>query len=119
MNIAERFEATKGRFDIDLGVVHHFAAGLYAKRMDLPKGFEALSHAHTYDHLSILASGKVVVKTDKNPEGIEYVAPACLEIKAGLNHSILALEDVSWFCIHATNETDAEKIDEVLIEERF
>jgi len=26
------------------------------------------------------------------------------------------LEDATWFCIHATEETDITKIDEVLIE---
>jgi hypothetical protein len=32
-----------------------------------------------------------------------------------MNHSIEALEDTVWFCIHATEETDPTKVDEVLI----
>jgi hypothetical protein len=31
---------------------------------------------------------------------------------------IEALEDAVWFCIHATDETDPEKVDKVLIERK-
>jgi hypothetical protein len=46
---------------------------------------------------------------------MEYKAPACIKIKAGVNHVVHALEDSEWFCVHATEETDANKIDQVLI----
>lgn len=112
--ISELFKECQGCFEIDLGTVHHFSSGLYAKQMHLPKDYFAVSHAHNYDHLSILAKGKVIVKTD-NDNGVEYTAPVCIEIKKGLHHSITALEDAVWFCIHATDETDVDKVDEVLI----
>lgn len=104
-----------GTFEVDLGTVHHFSDGLYSKEMRIPKGYIALSHSHKYSHLSILSKGKVIVKTDDFTK--EYESPACLEIKAGIHHSIEALEDCVWYCIHATNETDADKIDKVLIKE--
>jgi quercetin dioxygenase-like cupin family protein len=112
--VSEFKEKYEGVFETDLGIVHHFSSGTYAKQMRLPKGFTALSHSHTFDHLSILAKGSVVVKTDTT--SIEYIAPACLTIEKNMNHSIYALEDVVWFCIHATDETDVSKIDEVLIQ---
>ena len=31
-------------------------------------------------------------------------------------HRIFAVTDVVWFCIHATSETDIDKIDDVLLE---
>jgi quercetin dioxygenase-like cupin family protein len=96
--------------------VHHFSDGLYAKEMTIPKGFIAGTHAHTYSHLSILAKGKVVVRTDFEEK--EYSAPACIEIKSGILHTIEALEDSQWFCIHATDETDVSKVDEVLIQRK-
>lgn len=103
----------EGTFETDLGVVHNFSDGLYAKQMFVPQGYVIGTHAHTFSHLSILAKGKVVVRTD---EGFaEYTAPTCLEIKEGIHHAIEALEDTVWFCIHATDETDVNKIDEVLI----
>lgn len=98
---------------IDLGIVHHFSAGLYARQMLLPAGHFAVTHAHEYDHLSILASGHVLVDVDGAITDLK--APACIEIKAGKHHRITAVEDAIWFCIHATDETDVERIDEVLI----
>jgi quercetin dioxygenase-like cupin family protein len=104
-----------GRFDTDLGIVHHFSSGVYAKQMALPAGYTALSHSHKFDHMSILAKGEVLVKTDDS-DVQKYIAPTVVTIKAGVNHAIHALTDVSWFCVHATEETDEEHIDEVLIE---
>lgn len=113
MTIAEQFKELEGRFDVDLGTIHHFSSGVYAKQMHLPKGYMAMSHAHNYDHLSILGKGKVIVRTDDYVK--EYTAPACLTIEAHTHHQIEALEDAVWFCIHATEETDETKVDEVLI----
>ena len=112
-NLGEQFKQNEGRFDVDPQVVNHFSDGLYAKQMVIPKGFTACQHKHHYSHLSILAKGRVIVRTDEYNN--EYVAPACIDIKAGINHTIEALEDAVWFCIHATEETDIAKIDEVLI----
>lgn len=114
MNLKESFKEHQGQFDVDPQIVHHFSSGVYAKQMSIPKGFTALSHSHAFDHLSILASGKVIVSTD---EGItEYTAPTAITIKAGVHHAIYAMQDSSWFCVHATDETDPDKVDEVLIE---
>jgi hypothetical protein len=44
-------------------MLHNFSDGLYAKEMLLPKGTFAVQHKHTYDHLSILAKGKVQMQT--------------------------------------------------------
>ena len=103
-----------GTFEVDPKIVHNFSDGLYAKEMTIPKGFTAGQHAHTFSHLSILAKGKVVVKTDTDE--CVYDAPACIEIKKQTNHTITAVEDAVWFCIHATDETDVDRIDEVLIQ---
>lgn len=98
-----------GRFDVDLGVTHFFSEGVYAKRMTLPKGFKAYSHSHAYSHLSILSKGRARVRTDAGSQ--VYEEGDCIEIKAGVHHEIEALEDVTWFCIHASA---AGEIDEVL-----
>jgi quercetin dioxygenase-like cupin family protein len=114
MTIANEFAEKKGTFECDLGTVHHFSDGLYAKQMHIPAGYEAISHAHEYSHLSILSKGQVIVETDEWKK--EFVAPACIEIKAGIHHKVTSLQDSVWFCIHATEETDADKIDDVLIQ---
>lgn len=94
-------------------ITHHFSDGLYAKQAVFPAGVAILKHTHDFSHLSILAKGKVAVMKGEVVEIVE--APACIEIKAGLTHGVKALTDCVWFCIHATDEKDASKVDEVLI----
>lgn len=94
-------------------VIHHFSDGLYAKEVFVPEGTAILKHTHDFSHLSILASGRVVVMTEGAQQTID--APACIEIKAGVTHGVKALTDCVWFCIHATDEKDASKVDDILI----
>ena len=114
MTVSQSFQDRLDQFDIDLGIIHHFSSGVYAKQMHLPAGYVAGSHSQDYDHLSILAKGKVVIRTDLGEK--TYSAPICLTIAKNMHHEIYALEDTTWFCIHATEETDPLKVDEVLIQ---
>jgi mannose-6-phosphate isomerase-like protein (cupin superfamily) len=93
---------------------HHFSAGVYAKETRIPAGYVLVQHAHKHDHLSILASGSVEMVVDGVKSVVE--APACLTIAAGKHHGIKSLTDVVWYCVHATDCTDEDEIDEVLIE---
>jgi quercetin dioxygenase-like cupin family protein len=111
--VSELSKEFSGTFEVDLDTVHHFSDGLYAKQMVIPKGYMAGTHSHKYSHLSILSKGRVIVRTDN--ETLEYTAPACIEIKKDTLHNIEALEDSVWFCVHATEETNLDLIDEVLI----
>ncbi len=94
-------------------ITHHFSDGLYAKQATFPAGVGILKHTHDFSHLSILAKGKVAVLKGDVVEIVE--APACIEIKAGVTHGVKALTDCVWFCIHATDEKDVSKVDEVLM----
>jgi len=94
-------------------IIHHFADNLYAKETHIPAGQTLVQHMHNYSHLSIIASGKVIVANAGENQVIE--APACIEIKADMYHGVKALTDVVWYCIHSTDETDPAKVDEVLI----
>jgi quercetin dioxygenase-like cupin family protein len=100
---------------MNIDTLHHFSDGLYAKQMSIPAGAIACQHKHEYDHLSVLAQGKVRVLFDEGKFEV-FEAPACINIRKGINHTILALEDSTWFCIHHTFETDMNKIDNVLIQ---
>lgn len=92
---------------------HHFAAGVYIKQMALRRGHYAETHEHNYDHFGLLGSGEAVVELEG--ECKVHVGPCVIEIRAGKKHKITALTDIEWFCIHATDETDPEKVDAVLI----
>lgn len=107
--------------NIDLNIKHHFSDSIYAKEMCFPEGYIALSHKHTYSHLSVLAEGSCIVTymiEGEREHARAYTAPSVIEIKAGIEHQIEAITDVTWLCIHATEEKDVSKIDTVLIERK-
>jgi quercetin dioxygenase-like cupin family protein len=94
-------------------IEHFFSAGVYAKEARIPAGNILVQHKHKFDHLSILASGSIELIVDGVKSTVH--APACLTIEANKHHGVKSLTDVVWYCIHATECTDANEIDEVLI----
>lgn len=94
-------------------ISHHFSAGVYAKETRIPAGHVLVQHKHKFSHLSILASGSIELMADGERKIIH--APACLTIEADKHHGVKSLTDVVWYCIHATECTDIDEIDEVLV----
>jgi quercetin dioxygenase-like cupin family protein len=95
-------------------IQHFFSSGLYAKESRIPAGHMLVQHAHKHDHLSILASGSVELVVDHTINIIH--APACITIKAQKHHGVKTLTDCVWYCVHATDCTDENEIDEILIQ---
>lgn len=98
---------------LDFGVQHHFSAGVYIKEMRLDAGHTVVTHKHNYEHFGLLGGGIARVEIDGQPR--TYTAPAVITVPANKHHTIHALTNIEWFCIHATDETDPEKVDRVLI----
>jgi quercetin dioxygenase-like cupin family protein len=96
-------------------IEHHFSGREYAKQTDMLAGTELRQHSHPHDHLSILAKGRVVVSVEGAQDKVVQ-APHCLRIAAGMPHSVRALDDATWFCIHATGETDPSRVDATILE---
>ena len=96
-----------------LGIAHFFGGGVYVKETRIPADMRLTQHVHAHDHLSILASGTVIVTVDGSK--IELSAPACLTVVAGKSHEVVSITDAVWYCIHASDETDSRNIDKVLI----
>jgi hypothetical protein len=97
-----------------LPIKHHFADGIYAREMFIPAGAVLTGAVHKTNHMCILSKGHVRVATDEGP--VDLVAPAAIIAKPGAKRAIFALEDSVWTNIHATNETDLDKIVEELTE---
>lgn len=97
----------------DIHVEHHFGGGVYAKATLIPAGVELTQHRHKFDHLSILARGRVRLVAD----GVEQhlFGPACVTLKAGTVHRVQALTDALWYCVHATECTDPAQVDHELV----
>lgn len=101
--------------ELGVDLSHHFVAGeIYSKRTVVPAGVQLAKHTHSYDHASALVSGTVRLTVDGVSQ--EVTGPRILLIEAGKAHSILALTPVVWHCIHITAETDAGKVDQMLME---
>lgn len=95
-------------------IKHHFFGGVYCKEMIIPEDCHVVTHKHLYDHMSVLTKGCVIVTADGEQE--TYYAPVVIEIKAGIEHSVLPVNgDAHWLCIHATSCKDVDNIDNVLI----
>lgn len=90
-------------------IEHFFSEGIYARKMLMSAGTQIPTHKHVYDHLSILAQGRVRVAV--GPVAKEYIAPAMIEIKKNIAHTITAVEDSVWFCVHASAATDVESLE--------
>lgn len=86
---------------------------VYIKQMHLAKGMAVETHKHRYDHYGVLGKGKALVELNGVSE--EHIGPCVINIKADVLHKITAVEDVTWFCIHAVDPEYTGDIDEVLI----
>ena len=84
--------------------MHYFVGGVYAKKTLIPAGAELAQHAHSHDHMSILASGAVVLTVDG--EASTWEAPACITVRAGARHAVRALTDAVWFCVWPSDADD-------------
>lgn len=100
--------------EAEVGIEHHFVGGLYAKEVRIPAGIKLVGHKHTFDHLSALMQGCVVLEVDGRRT--LHDAPLLITIAAGRVHEVTAITDVVWACLHATNETNPDSIDGTLIE---
>lgn len=62
-------------------------------------------HAHVFDHITLLASGKVLMKHDNGEQ--EFTAPHLVVTPKGITHQFVALEPGTVFCcIHAIRDGD-------------
>jgi quercetin dioxygenase-like cupin family protein len=57
-------------------------------------------HAHVFDHITLLAAGRVLMKHDSGEQ--EFTAPHLIVTPKGISHQFTALEPNTVFCcIHA------------------
>lgn len=76
-------------------------------------GTETVGHKHRFDHVSLLAQGKVRVHVEGH-EPKEFTAPTFIVIRKEHNHTFTALtDDTMWYCVFALRDLDGEPIDEL------
>ena len=68
-------------------------------------------HTHSFDHLTLLANGKLKIVVDGKES--TFVAPQMIYIKAEKMHELTALEDNTVaYCIHAVSI--GENVDDII-----
>lgn len=80
------------------------AGNVYIRMMTFPEvGSVENSHKHVFDHIQILATGKV--KITVNGESSEHTAPKMIYIKKDTVHSIVASEpNTTVMCVHGLRD---------------
>lgn len=68
-------------------------------------------HAHVFDHITLLAAGKVLMKHDSGEQ--EFIAPHLIVTPKGVKHQFTALSnDTVFCCVHAIRDGDG--VDDVV-----
>ncbi len=95
--------------------IHHFSPGEYAREIFIPAGTILTGKIHKTDHRNRIPKGVILVwNASEGTRKIE--APFEFEAKAGSRRIGFTLTDTVWITIHKTDETDLDKLEEILIE---
>ena len=118
MHLRSRIEKLEARLQsvpqVDCSVRHYFAPGMYAREISIPKGTVITGAVHKRQNLAILSQGVIVLATEKGP--VTIAAPHTLTVSPGGKNAAVALEDAVWTNFFATDETDPDKLVEILTE---
>jgi len=101
---------------VSIPVIHSFSPGIYAREIRAPKGVLLLGHKHKRSCLNILAQGKMLLKRSLEDEGKEITAPFTFHTDPGTQKIAICLEDVVFINVFNTEETDIQKLEDMLIE---
>lgn len=95
-------------------ITHHFAPGVYVREMVAPAGILMTGMIHKTEHVSVMLSGRMLV-TDGQGNGMEITGPRIEIAKPGIKRVGYVIEEVRWITIHATDETDPDVLEELLV----
>lgn len=114
----ERVEALESTMralpQVDCPVSHHFAPGLYGRKMEIAAGTVVTGAVHKTEHLIVIAKGRLRIVTDDGTTEVQ--AGDIFTCKPGMKNAVYALEDSAWVNFFPTDETDPDKLVEVLTE---
>jgi len=96
---------------------HSFADGNYVRQITIPKGSILISKIHRYSHPAFILEGDITVVSEDGNKRMK--APCHFISKAGAKRVGFAHEKTVWVTVHATKETDLEKIEDEVISPSF
>jgi hypothetical protein len=95
----------------EIPVHHHFGPGVYIRQITIPKGSMAIGHEQRFAHTNILLTGAVAMYEET---GVKVLtAPLIFTGQPGRKLG-MAIDDCVWLNIFATDETDIDKLEEMI-----
>jgi hypothetical protein len=98
-------------------LIHSFAQGLYIREIHVPSNVWTVTKIHKNSHVAFLLKGTLYIREEWGDKKI--TAPCYFITKAGTKRLIYHEGDVVLVTVHATEETDIEKIEEEIIAKSF
>lgn len=98
---------------VEFPIEHFFMPGVYIRQMKGLKGHFAIGHKHKTEHTNIIIEGSLMVFDGQESYRID--APYIFKGHPGRKAAYF-FEDTIWLNIHVTNETNIDKLEEMLIE---
>ncbi len=92
---------------------HTFGDGLYIRDLTIPKDMLVIGKIHKKPTLNFLLKGEITVLTEDGVKRLK--APLYFISPAGSRKVGYTWEETVWINVHATKETDLEKIEEEVI----
>lgn len=107
-------DALKTQKQVELPCAHHFADGVYARELLIPKGTVLTGKIHKYECINFLTMGVIRV-ANGGEETKTIVAPYTFVSPPGTKRAGFALEDSIWITVHRTDSKDLEDIEAEMI----
>ncbi len=94
-------------------VTHQFLPGIYIRGVTISAGTFALGFGHKEPCFNVVLEGRGMIVL--NGELKEVVAPCTMVSEPGEQKIGLITETMRWLTVHPTNETDLEKLEDLLL----
>lgn len=109
-------EALRAVPQVNCPITHFNAPGQMARRIEIPAGAVVTGAVHKVEHLIIIAKGRMHIVTDDGTT--EVRAGDVITCKPGVKNAVVALEDSAWVNVFATDETDPDRLVEMMTESK-
>jgi hypothetical protein len=104
-----RLEQENSRLpQVSVPLWHYFAPGLYARQMLIRAGITLTGAVHKSEHICIV-SGNLNVTDDQEVRNIQALQEIFVSLP-GTKRAMYAIDDTYFTTVHATTETDLEKL---------
>lgn len=109
-------EVMAGLPQVDTGLEHFFADGMYGRRCFIPADSVVVGKIHRHEHFVLLIKGTATINTDRGMERIS--APHVWVSPPGAKRILYTHEDCEFFTTHLNHDNgrDLERIEADVIE---